>query len=137
MPVDADHGPVVKGGELTTWSVSPGGTHVCLGFATTIGSDHRIVLPFDAVSALLMTLPRMLQSALDKKFGDGTLRVVQPLETWRLEQAEASAGLILNLGAPGGFEVAFALNNQKAASLAQALQTAPDEMVSASERRSN
>jgi hypothetical protein len=43
-----------------------------------------------------MTLPRMLQAALDQRCVDGSLRVTQPLDNWRLEQPQGEAGLILN-----------------------------------------
>jgi hypothetical protein len=100
----------IEGRQLTAWAVLPGGTHIRLDFAGSDGTIHRIVLPFDALTGLLMTLPRMLQTALDTRFADGSLRFVQQLGRWALEQAESDAGLILKLGTRDGFEVAFALN---------------------------
>ena len=38
----------------------------------------------------MMTLPRMLQSALDEQFPDGSLRIVQRLGKWALEQQETA-----------------------------------------------
>jgi hypothetical protein len=67
----------------------------------------------------------MLQSALDQRFPDGSLRVVQPLGDWRLEQAENGHGLILKLNTPDGFEVAFLMNQALAGSLGDALVKAP------------
>jgi hypothetical protein len=87
---------------LTHWSVLPGGDHICLGFAETNGGTHGVVIPVSALSDLLMTLPRMLQSALDQRAPDRSLRVVYPLDAWRLEQAEGVMGLILKLGTRGG-----------------------------------
>ena len=72
-----------------------------------------------------MTLPRMMQSALDERFPDGTLRVVHPLGEWRLEQAEGDNGLILKLGTRDGFEVAFAVPDEDAGSLGTALLSQP------------
>jgi hypothetical protein len=40
----------------------------------------------------MMTLPRMLQSALDERFPGGSLRIVQPLAKWQLEQQEIEDG---------------------------------------------
>ncbi len=68
-----------------------------------------------------MTLPRMLQSALDERFPDGSMRVVQQLGKWKLEQRETGDSLILKLGTTDGFEVAFALNPQHADQLGGAL----------------
>jgi hypothetical protein len=111
----------IQGEKLTTWSVLPGGAQVSLEFVAIDGGTHRIVLPVDALSGLMMTLPRMLQSALDKRFPDGSLRIVQRLGKWQLEQQEAAGELILKLGTKDGFEVAFALNNEHAGSLGAAL----------------
>jgi hypothetical protein len=111
----------IQGEKLTTWSVLPGGTQICLGFADADGGSHRIVLPVEALSGLMMTLPRMLQSALNERFPDGSLRVVQRLGKWQLEQQAVDDGLILKLGTQDGFEVAFALNNDHAGSLGAAL----------------
>lgn len=68
-----------------------------------------------------MTLPRMLQSALNERFPDGSLRIVQRLGKWQLEQQEIVGGLILKLETKDGFEVAFALNKGHAGSLGTAL----------------
>ena len=76
----------IKGEKLTAWNVVPGGTEVSLDFVAIDGGKHRIVLPVDTLSGLLMTLPRMLQSALDERFPDGSFRVVQGLGNWQLER---------------------------------------------------
>ena len=130
-PCDA---PPLEGRQLTDWSVLPGGTQVRLDFIATDGRTHRIVLAFDALAGLLMTLPRMLQSALDSQFADGSMRVVQHLSVWRIEQIEGSAGLILRFGTPDGFE-AFALNGADATSLGATLLAAPDSVSPDSTRR--
>jgi hypothetical protein len=115
----------IEGEELTTWAVLTGGTHVRMDFIGIDGAAHGLVLPFDVLSSLLMTLPRMLQTALDARFPDGSLRFVHQLGTWRIEQAAAGAGLILKLCTPDGFEIAFALNDDDANSLGAALTAAP------------
>ncbi len=117
----------IEGQQLTAWAVLQGGTRIRLDFTSKDGTTHRIVLPFDALTGLLMTLPRMLQTALDARFADGSLRFVQRLGRWALEQAESDAGLILKLGTRDGFEVAFALNGRDADSLGAALLAAPDD----------
>ena len=125
----------IEGQQLTTWTVLPGGTRIRLEFAAKDGTIQGIVLPFDALTGLLMTLPRMLQTALDARFADGSRRFVQRLGRWALEQAESDAGLILKLGTLDGFEVAFALNGQDANSLGAALPAAPDETNQPNMRR--
>jgi hypothetical protein len=115
----------ILGEKFTTWSVLPGGTQISLDFVATDGVAHRVVLPVDALSGLMMTLPRMLQSALDERFPDGSLRVVQRLGRWQLERSTVDDGLILKLGTTDGFEVAFALYDEHAGSLGAALQETP------------
>jgi hypothetical protein len=99
-------------------------------FVGADGTTHQIVLPFEALSSLLMTLPRMLQTALDARFADGSLRFVQPIGSWRLEQAESDLGLILRLGTRDGFEIAFAWNGSDADSVGAALLSVPDTSTS-------
>ena len=118
-------GRPIEGEQLTSWAVLAGGTHVRMDFIATDGTQHQIVLPFDTLTGLLMTLPRILQSALDARFSDGSLRFVQQLGAWQIEQADFDAGLILKLCTRDGFEVAFALGDHDADSLGTALLAAP------------
>jgi hypothetical protein len=55
----------IEGEKLTTWRVLRGGAQICFDFVAIDGGTHRIVLPFDVLSGLMMTLPHMLQTALD------------------------------------------------------------------------
>lgn len=106
---------------LTTWSVSPDGTRARLGFADGDGDPCRVELPVEAVSGLLMTLPAVLQAALHRR-GDTSARIVQPLGTWRLEEAAEPDMLILTLQTSDGFSVAFALAPGELAAMADAVQ---------------
>jgi hypothetical protein len=127
----------IEGRQLTTWAVLPGGTRIRLDFTAADGRTHRIVLPFDTLSGLLMTLPRMLQSALDARFADGSRRVVQRLGTWQLEQLDGEDGVLLKLGTTDGFEVAFMLNDAHTGTLGAALLAAPDDLTPSPIRRLN
>jgi hypothetical protein len=127
----------IEGQKLTSWGVLPGGTQISLDLIAIDGATHRIVLPVDALSGLMMTLPRMLQSALDERFPGGSLRIVQRLGKWQLEQPELDDGLILKLRTNEGFEVAFALNEEHAGSLGTALLEAPREIEPTLVRRPN
>jgi hypothetical protein len=115
----------IRGETFTAWSVLPGGTEVSLDFVAVDGEAHQIVLPVDTLSGLMMTLPRMLQSALDERFPCGSLRVVQRLGRWQLERSATDGGLILKLGTTDGFEVAFAIYDEHAGSLGAALHETP------------
>jgi hypothetical protein len=127
----------IKGESLTAWSVVSGGTEIALDFVAIDGELHRIVLPVDILSGLMMTLPRMLQSALDERFPGGSFRVVQWLGNWQLEQQASGDGLILKLGTQDGFEVAFALNAEHAGSLGAALLQTPRDTDSTLVRKLN
>ena len=121
--------------QLTDWSIIPGGEDIRLGLSTADGKRSNVLLSFDALSSLLMTLPRMLQAALDTRCSDGSLRVVQVLGTWRIEQARGDPSLILKLSTPDGFEVAFALNQQDADSLGAALNATSGTTAAPQTRR--
>ncbi len=125
----------VEGRRLTSWKVLPGGERIRLDLAAADGAEHSVVLPFDALSSLLMTLPRMLQAALDARCTAGSLRVAQLLGNWRLEQVQGEAGLILKLATPDGFEVAFALTGKVAHLLGAALVTTASTPEAASVAR--
>jgi hypothetical protein len=123
----------ITGEKLTAWSVLPGGTEIALDFVAGNGGKHRIVLPVNSLSGLMMTLPRMLQSALDKRL----FRFVQWLAKWQVEQQRSGDGLILRLGTQDGFEVAFALNDEHAGSLGAALLRTPRDTDATLVRRLN
>jgi hypothetical protein len=116
-----DDAQPIEGQRLTSWSVLPGGECVRLNLSATDGSERSVVLPFDAVSSLLMTLPRILQAALDVRGFNGTFRVAQPLARWWIEQAVGMDGLVLKLATPDGFEVTFAFDGGTAEALGTAL----------------
>jgi hypothetical protein len=113
----------IEGQGLSSWAVMPGGTNIRLDLVMVNGKACSVVLPFDALSSLLVTLPRMLQAALDARCPDGSLRVTQQLASWQIERARDNTSLILKLTTPDGFEVAFALTGKEAGSLGVALIT--------------
>ena len=41
----------IEGEQLTAWAVLAGGAHVRMDFIGTDGTSHRIVLPFDVLTA--------------------------------------------------------------------------------------
>jgi hypothetical protein len=121
MSTRSDDEAPIEGRALTKWTVMRGGNDIGFELSTADGGTRSIVLPFDAMSSPLMTLPRMLQAALNVRCPDASLRVAQPLGKWRLEQAQGATGLLLKLSTSDGFEVAFALNDTLAGSPGGAL----------------
>lgn len=104
---------------LNVWSVSPDGERAHLGFEDTAGQKCRLNLPFDALSALLLTIPRILRAALLAR-GDRSARVVQPLGAWQLERGAGTRCMILTLATPTGFEAAFAVTPDQLTALSEA-----------------
>ncbi len=119
--LDAATARELVGEALTTWSVSQDGNREQLGFADGDGHLRRIDLPVEAVSGLLLTLPRVLQRALEA-CGDDRDRIVHPLREGRLEQAGGNGLLILSLDTTGGFGASFTLAPGELAATAQAGQ---------------
>jgi hypothetical protein len=133
--MDAADVRVIDGREFASWSVLPGGTQARLDLVAGNGKPSSIVLPFDVLSSLLFTLPRILQAALDERCAEPSMRVVHPLGTWRLERAHGEPGMILRLGTIDGFEVAFALSGFDAGSIGPALLAASDHIEQPSKVR--
>jgi hypothetical protein len=95
---------------LTTCDVAPDGQCVRLHFEDALGRPSALRLTSDRVQQLLMTLPRLLSSALQARHRDDSMRAVFPLHQWRLETAAGSKDFILTLITSDGFEVAFSLS---------------------------
>jgi len=108
---------------LTSWTVSDDSDRIRLGFEDGVGRRRRLDLPFDALSSLLLTIPRILRTALRAR-GDRSARVVQPLGAWSLERPADSRCLILTLSTPAGFDVAFAVAPHQLAAMSEAADNA-------------
>ena len=72
---------------LTTCEVAPDGGAVSLGFVDANGKPATIRLSLNQVGALAMTLPGLIDKALQTRFGDQSLRYAYPLELWMVEQS--------------------------------------------------
>jgi hypothetical protein len=117
---------------LTTCQVSPDGRHVRLNFANTRAGMATLRLTSACVQQLLMTLPRLLSTALKIQHRDSSVRAVFPLRDWRLEAAVGSEDLILTMTTTDGFEVAFSLS---ATAIAQISSAAQQRSSSAAQRQ--
>ena len=110
---------------LTTFAVDPDGGHVRLNVRDQAGQPAALVLPAQCVNQLLMSLPRMLQTALRNSHGSDSFRLVYSLEYFRLEIgehcAERGQQYILTLATDGGFSVSFAGSEDMFAGLARSI----------------
>ena len=97
---------------LTTYKVGTDGAHVDINACDHEGVPMTMVMSTACITQLLMTLPRILQEALEVRSEDDSRRVVYGLDHWRMERGEQGpAGeqlYILTVGTEGGFRVSFA-----------------------------
>ncbi len=109
---------------LTTFEVDPDGAHVHFHVRDHEGSPAELVLPATCLGELLMTLPRVMRDALRKSSGNDSLRVVYPLERYKIELAQPNCTgapqFILTL-ASGGFSVSFASSADALADIARSI----------------
>jgi hypothetical protein len=97
---------------LTTYNVDPEGVQVDINARDAGGVPVTMVMPIASLTQLLMTLPKILEEALQVRSGDEAKRVVYSLEHWRMERGARGQGgeqlYILTVGTDAGFKVSFA-----------------------------
>jgi hypothetical protein len=64
---------------LTTCEVAADGGAISLGFVDSSGKPATIRLSLNQVGALVMTLPGLIDKALQTRYGDQSLRYAYPL----------------------------------------------------------
>jgi hypothetical protein len=94
---------------LTSCEVAADGDAISLGFVDSAGTPATIRLSLNQVGALAMTLPGLLDKALQTRFGDQSLRYAYPLESWVVD----------------GFSVCFSIPRQQQSELGEALVAQP------------
>ena len=108
---------------LTTCEVAPDGETISLGLVDTAGDPATIRLSLDQASALAMTLPGLIDKALQTRFGDQGLRNAYRLASWALEQSTDPTQNMVTLRTTGGFSVCFSIPRQQQIELGKALVT--------------
>lgn len=97
---------------LTNYGMDAAGAQIELNGEDSQGKPVKVLLPSACLTQLLMTLPAILQQALQKRSGDDTKRVVYVLDHWRMERGERAPDgtqlFIFTVGTAGGFTVSFA-----------------------------
>ena len=101
----------IDAAELTTFEVALDGSSVRLNLRDQAGQPASVTLPAVCVNQLLMTIPRMVETALRNGHGDDSLRFVHPIENFTLELRAPDDGeephLILTIQTGGGFKASF------------------------------
>ena len=110
---------------LTTCEVAADGGAVSLGFVDSTGNPATIRLSLNQVGALAMTLPGLIDKALQARFGDQSLRYAYPLASWRVEQSSDPTQTMVTLRTVDGFSVCFSIPRQQQSELGAALVAHP------------
>jgi hypothetical protein len=105
---------------LTSWEVAPNGA-ISLGFVGPSGRSQTIWLSLNELGALVMTLPGLIDRALQARYGDGCLRYAYPLESWVLEQSSDPTQIMITLRTIDGFSVRFSMPHTQQTKLGEAL----------------
>ena len=114
---------------LTTCEVAADGGAVSLGFVDSTGNPATIRLSLNAVGALAMTLPGLIDKALQTRFGDRSLRYAYPLESWVVEQSSDPSQGMVTLKTVDGFSVCFSIPRAQQSELGEALVAQPATTV--------
>jgi len=114
---------------LTTCEVAADGGAISLGFVDSTGNPATIRLSLNQVGALAMTLPGLIDKALQTRFGDRSLRYAYPLESWVVEQSSDPAQGMVTLKTVDGFSVCFSIPRQQQNELGEALVAQPAATV--------
>jgi hypothetical protein len=114
---------------LTTCEVAADGGAISLGFVDSTGNPATIRLSLNDVGALAMTLPALIDKALQTRFGDQSLRYAYPLESWIVEQSSDPSQGMVTLKTVDGFSVCFSIPRQQQSELGEALVAQPAPMA--------
>jgi hypothetical protein len=110
---------------LTTCEVAADGGAISLGFVDSTGTPATIRLSLNQVGALAMTLPGLIDKALQTKFGDQSLRYAYPLASWVVEQSSDPTQGMITLRTVDGFSVCFSIPRAQQSELGEALVAQP------------
>ena len=109
---------------LTTCDVAADGV-ISLGFLDAGGNAATIRLSLNEVGALAMRLPKLIDKALQARFGDASLRYAYPLASWVVEPSSDPAQGVVTLHTADGFSVCFSIPRRQQSELGEALVAEP------------
>jgi hypothetical protein len=110
---------------LVAYDVDPQGMYVRMRIYDESGTPATLVFPIQCLTQLMMTLPKMISTALQNRHGDNTLRLVHALDQFTIESGEVGGNgehkLILTLGTSDGFSVSFSATQESFGTLGGAI----------------
>jgi hypothetical protein len=107
--------------ELTTYDICEDGKSVVLKLADADGNATALTFKIAELGNLVMTLPSLIEAALQRQFLDTSLRFAYPIGSWSVEQASDPASVIVTLRTQDGFGVSFSMAKSKADELGNAM----------------
>ena len=110
---------------LTACDVTADGGLISLSFVDSGGQPATILMSLNQVGALIMTLPGILERALQTRFADSTLRYAYPLASWAVEQSTDPTQCMVTLRTADGFGVCFSIPREQRSLISEALAEAP------------
>lgn len=114
---------------LTICEVADDGGAISLGFIDAQGRQSTLKLSLNQVGALAMTLPGLIDKALQARYGDASLRYAYPLASWAVEQSSDPAQGMLTFRTVDGFSVCFSIPRAQQSELGEALVAQPAPVV--------
>lgn len=110
---------VVK--ELTTYKISEDGQSVTLKMLDEVGTESALSFGIGELGNLVMTLPGLIETALQRQLRDGSFRFAYPVGSWAIEESTDPSSLIVTLRTKDGFGVSFSMPRGNAMKLAHSL----------------
>ena len=112
----------IESQSLTTCRSCSGWQHGCPRiYRFKRGGRHDTAALLNQVGALAMTLPELINKALQSRFGDHTLRYAYPLASWTVERSSDPGTGMMTLSTTDGFSVCFSMERELQHTLAEAL----------------
>lgn len=110
---------VVK--ELTSYKISEDGQSVTLKMLDEVGTESALSFGIGELGNLVMTLPGLIETALQRQLRDGSFRFAYPVGSWAIEESTDPSSLIVTLRTKDGFGVSFSMPRGNAMKLAHSL----------------
>ncbi|MBN8911381.1 MAG: hypothetical protein J0H65_04840 [Rhizobiales bacterium] len=107
--------------ELTTYRISEDGQTVTLRFRDGAGVETSLRVPVAALGNLVMTLPGIIEAALQRQFGDASFRYAYPVGSWSVEEAVDPGAVIVTMRTVDGFGVSFSMGRGNAEKLGHSM----------------
>jgi hypothetical protein len=115
----------IEAQSLTACDVAADGGLISLSFVDSNGQPANILMSLHQAGALIMTLPGILERALQTRFADSTLRYAYPLASWEVAQSTDPTQSMVTLRTADGFGVCFSIPRDQRGLLSEALAGAP------------